>query len=698
MLEYLFTNPFLYSLALTLLHFLWQGLLVALILKSALVIIDKSKSQLRYALSTAAMLCNFLTSVLTFVIIYPRTSTQLQTSESPIPLTTLVNELTLQSSRVNYQELIPTIVSYSLPYLALFWLVAVLLLACKLLIEVYNVNKLPFQESMQPPAELLSRFNALTKQLSIKRLPTLLISMQIKVPMAIGWLKPVVLLPAGMVTGLNPAQLEMLILHELAHIRRHDYLVNFLQTLIELLFFFQPAVHWVGKQMRNEREYCSDDIAVHHCGDPIAYAHTLADTASLCVNRHQATIPNMAMAASGGDLQQRVLRLVDHHCSSRSDVSKWFAGISVIFLMLLISTNQLMTLPFAQQWEHKLSWLQSNNFTRHDTNYQEISEVIPPGKDNNNIASDSIASQLLVAQPLKTPLLNHKKSALPLLEDNNIKSKSTRITYATTSDTVIVTPLKSATYQVKQKALAKKMTVIDVDKRVSKPTDHQYANKTIKSLKIIENKVSNNAIEQPSTTPISSTNALNSTLKVNAKAAIMNKQVDLSLRNDTKQPTSVEAAFNNMVSKQKSSQLVAPYRKKLADLAAEDSNYQATQTQASSQKNESKIPHHADIIKSIHVKEQNVSHRVEAKQLNSISPVYPSLAKRKGIEIEVKVNFTIDKNGQVKNITFAQQSRVSYFKNAIRAALRKWRFLPAKRNNKAIESQMSKIFSFRLQN
>ena len=85
-----------------------------------------------------------------------------------------------------------------------------------------------------------------------------------------------------------------------------------------------------------------------------------------------------------------------------------------------------------------------------------------------------------------------------------------------------------------------------------------------------------------------------------------------------------------------------------------------------------------------------------AKQLKSVDPVYPSLAKRKGIEIEVKVRFTIDEYGQVKDIKFAQQSRVNYFKSAIRAAIRKWRFLPAKRNEQAIESQMSKIFSFSL--
>jgi TonB family protein len=85
-----------------------------------------------------------------------------------------------------------------------------------------------------------------------------------------------------------------------------------------------------------------------------------------------------------------------------------------------------------------------------------------------------------------------------------------------------------------------------------------------------------------------------------------------------------------------------------------------------------------------------------AKQLKSVDPVYPSLAKRKGIEIEVKVHFTIDEHGQVKNIKFAQRSKVNYFKSAIRAAIRKWRFSPATKNEQAIESQMSKIFSFSL--
>ena len=96
-------------------------------------------------------------------------------------------------------------------------------------------------------------------------------------PTVIGWLKPVVLLPASALAGLTPRQLEAILAHELAHIRRHDYLVNLLQTLVETLLFYHPAVWWLSRRIRVERENCCDDLAVSLCGDPVAYAAALAD-------------------------------------------------------------------------------------------------------------------------------------------------------------------------------------------------------------------------------------------------------------------------------------------------------------------------------------------------------------------------------------------------------------------------------------
>jgi beta-lactamase regulating signal transducer with metallopeptidase domain len=383
MLEQLLNNPFLYSLSLTLLHFLWQGLLVAVTLKSLLSIVANSESKLRYSLAILAMLANAILAVLTFIMVYPDTSSGANSNLSPIALTSLVSELTQQNPLLNYQELLPSILAYSLPYLSLLWLVSIAILASKLIIEIRNVNILPMRSSIAPSPELLVRFNQLVTQIQLTKTPQLLISLKAEVPMAIGWLKPVVLLPIAMITNLNSVQLEMLILHELAHIRRHDYLVNFFQTIIELLFFFHPSVHWVGKQIRNEREYCSDDIAVQHCGDAIAYAHTLTDTASLCSKKHFQTIPQMAMAASGGDLKARIIRLVDHHCAPTNYTSKWLAAFSLLIALSLLSINQLLTTPFAQQVNNKFPWQEQSISSKPaiidlNTSYRSTILYLPP--------------------------------------------------------------------------------------------------------------------------------------------------------------------------------------------------------------------------------------------------------------------------------------------------------------------------------
>ena len=89
--------------------------------------------------------------------------------------------------------------------------------------------------------------------------------------MVVGWLRPAILLPASALAGLTTQQLEAIIAHELAHIRRHDYLINLLQAVIETLFFYYPAVWWVSRQIRQEREHCCDDLAVAVCGDAFAY-------------------------------------------------------------------------------------------------------------------------------------------------------------------------------------------------------------------------------------------------------------------------------------------------------------------------------------------------------------------------------------------------------------------------------------------
>ena len=161
--------------------------------------------------------------------------------------------------------------------------------------------------------ELEEMMTRLKRRLSISGPVRLYTSAIVQVPTVIGWLRPYILLPVTAITGLSESQLRAILAHELAHIRRHDYLVNVLQTAVETLLFYHPAVWWVGKQMRVEREHCCDDIAVAVCGNAIEYAGALAELEQI-----RGRIPEPALAATGGELLGRIRRLLGQQPSEDS--------------------------------------------------------------------------------------------------------------------------------------------------------------------------------------------------------------------------------------------------------------------------------------------------------------------------------------------------------------------------------------------
>jgi beta-lactamase regulating signal transducer with metallopeptidase domain len=184
------------------------------------------------------------------------------------------------------------------------WLAGVALLSLRLAGAWVFVQRLTRVGTSAPPRALTDAARRLADALGVRRTVAVLASTLVHVPTVVGWLRPVILVPVGALTGLTPRQVELLILHELAHIRRHDYLVNLLQTVCETLLFYHPAVWYVGRQIRAEREHCCDELAVGVAGVR-EYAGALATLEAL---RHDA--PALAVAANGGPLLARVRRLV----------------------------------------------------------------------------------------------------------------------------------------------------------------------------------------------------------------------------------------------------------------------------------------------------------------------------------------------------------------------------------------------------
>src|SRR5262249_17963271 len=153
--------------------------------------------------------------------------------------------------------------------------------------------------------------------------------------------------PIAALANLTPAQVEAILAHELAHVRRHDFIVNLLQTIAETLLFYHPAVWWLSARIRTEREHCCDDIAVEMCGDPVGYAEALTAIASWARLRlaDPSAMPasSLAVAATGGSLLHRVRRLL--HLPVDSDRRRPKAPIVIgatVLLIAVIGTRLLL--------------------------------------------------------------------------------------------------------------------------------------------------------------------------------------------------------------------------------------------------------------------------------------------------------------------------------------------------------------------
>jgi len=160
--------------------------------------------------------------------------------------------------------------------------------------------------------------------LALDRVVRVFESTAVSVPVMMGWLRPIVLLPTAALGGLSPMQLEALIAHELAHVRRHDYVVNLLQSIVETLLFYHPAVWWVSKQVRAEREHCCDDLAVEVC-DRVVYVSALAELAAIAGSR------GVALAATDGTLVTRVRRLLGRSREGEGIRAGWLPAFVVVF-------------------------------------------------------------------------------------------------------------------------------------------------------------------------------------------------------------------------------------------------------------------------------------------------------------------------------------------------------------------------------
>ena len=263
------------ALCWTLLHSLWQGLILAVVAGTILVLTKRASASLRYNLLCCGLILFLATSGVTF---YLQLQTEGGAAQGPAfhsagaitgaatghPGTNPAVNPTQPATRT-VRDAIESLVGYFNTHAALIvliWFIVFLARFVRLLSALVYAQRIRYYQTKPAPAQWQWRLDQLMHKLRISRPVILLESALIKVPVAVGFLKPAVLVPIGMLAQLPADQVESILLHELAHIRRRDYLFNLVQHIVDTLFFFNPALIWISSLIRTERENCCDDIAI----------------------------------------------------------------------------------------------------------------------------------------------------------------------------------------------------------------------------------------------------------------------------------------------------------------------------------------------------------------------------------------------------------------------------------------------------
>jgi beta-lactamase regulating signal transducer with metallopeptidase domain len=341
-------HPHVEHLALTLIHFVWQGLVVAGLVYVGLKVLSNHAPKVRYQLALVGLLILVASPIATFCLLAttpPLPATlAFHTEVDPASLslaTTVVDQGHQSNPPATWQAVSLNTGSAAWAYgtIVVIWLGGVLFFSLRLALGLRQVRRL-VSEGTTVLAEPLQRvLNKVLTKAEMHRPVIALQSLLVEVPSVVGWLKPCILLPASILVGLPVQHLEALLAHEVVHIKRRDYLVNLAQHIIEALLFYHPATWWISNQIRIEREQCCDDAAVDLLGHRSLYIEALARLEFI-----RGEISEPALAATGGSLLSRLRRLTTPQRSVNHSVA-WLAGIASLSILSVVTIAMVHLLP-----------------------------------------------------------------------------------------------------------------------------------------------------------------------------------------------------------------------------------------------------------------------------------------------------------------------------------------------------------------
>ena len=328
------------AIGITLINSIWQGLMVLVVLWLLLQVIPKPKVQLKYWLSVTALTAILFWSGYTFInqlVPVAEAGQSVITNPGRIDLAYASQTLMEFSVVTAFKEQLGQWTFWLQPYMdtiVVIWLAGVMLFLIRLQGSVYYLRRLQSIGTQPVSPGWQSKIEELSDRLGIAKRVQAFESTIAGIPMVIGHLKPVILIPAGMLSGLPPREIEAILAHELAHVKRFDYLINMVQTVVESILFFNPAVWWISHTIRKHREHCCDDVAVQYCGNQLEYANALSNLGAWSL---KTPALGMGLFKNKNELLMRIKRLVYPQTGSRTVKEKLIPG-AILMLTLMCFT------------------------------------------------------------------------------------------------------------------------------------------------------------------------------------------------------------------------------------------------------------------------------------------------------------------------------------------------------------------------
>lgn len=316
-------NQFSQVLGITLLHSLWQGLIIYVLLRMLFLCLPSASANSKYNMALLALAASVLWPIITLVVEiskHPFITPIIDTDTGPLAYVPMIH--TYPAETINSWQF--AIDNY-MPYLVVLWFIGIALSSARLLWGWRNIYQI--KQSVSDSPVLKDSIQIISRMLKINKQVGAFLSEHVDVPCIVGFLKPMIILPAGIITQFSAEQIQSILVHEMAHIRRNDYFINLLQQVIGILLFFNPFTHLINRLIYTEREHCCDDLVLQITGQPLVYAQTLLQ---LEETRNQDF--QLALAATGKKyyLLNRIKRIME----TKKQVSNIRHIVAAVLLLL----------------------------------------------------------------------------------------------------------------------------------------------------------------------------------------------------------------------------------------------------------------------------------------------------------------------------------------------------------------------------